>query len=67
MYIRTHCYPSTHANSLTHDVRADGTVLVTWYDNDRRDRIKPLTEIRKIRVVFTGGSEHNGYCPWCVN
>jgi hypothetical protein len=32
------------------DVRADGTVLLTWHDNDNRDRIKPLTEIRKIRV-----------------
>jgi len=32
------------------DVRADGTVLLSWHDNDNRDRIKPLTEIRKIRV-----------------
>jgi hypothetical protein len=39
------------------DVRADGTVLVTWHDNDRRDRIKPLFEIRKIRVFPAGGSE----------
>jgi hypothetical protein len=32
------------------DVRADGTVLLTWHDNDNRDRIKALTEIRKIRA-----------------